>query len=131
VIAASILGYVPVLLYIAFGANGYFIVAIVTGSFYSFCVRNHLRYLKRRLFTNDERELFDRKADKISHVASIGSVLLLTCFMIDPGRLDPVTALVACFLASDIGLLGAFTYFSVTLEKRQGTEDGAGAAFRP
>jgi len=120
VIAASILGYVPILLYAGIGVNGYFIIAIGTGSFYHFCVRNHVRYLKRRLFTLEERELFDRKADKISQVASIGSMLLLACFAIDPARLDPVTALVACFLLSDIGLLGAFTYFYATLDKQQG-----------
>jgi hypothetical protein len=117
VIFASILGYVPVLLYAGFGASGYFIAAIFTGSFYHFCVRNHLRYLKRRLFTLEERELFDRKADKTGQAAAICSMLLLACFMIDPARLDPVTALLACFLLLDVELLGAFTYFFVTLEK--------------
>ena len=124
VIAASILGYVPILLYAGIGVNGYFIIAIGTGSFYYFCTRNHLRYLKRRLFTPEARELFDRKADKISQVASIGSMLLLACFAIDPARLDPVTALVACFLLSDIGLLGAFTYFYATLDKQPSAKYG-------
>jgi hypothetical protein len=124
VLVAFILGYVPLLFYAALGANGYFIVAIFTGSFYYFCVRNHLRYLKRRLFTLEERELFDRKADQIGNVASIGALLLLTCFMVDPTRLNPVTALVGCFLLSDIGLVGAFTYFYIRLEARRGTEDG-------
>jgi hypothetical protein len=126
VLAASVLGYVPVLLYVVLGANGYFIVAIFTGSFYYFCVRNHLRYLKRRLFTLEERELFDRKADKISNVASIGALLLLACFMIDPAKLNPVTALVGCFLLSDIGLLGAFTYFHVRLVKNWNTANSTG-----
>ena len=126
VIAATILGYAPILLYAAIGANGYFLIAIGTGSLYHFCVRNHLRYLKRRLFTLEERELFDRKADKISQTASIGSMLLLACFALDPARLDPVTALIACFLLSDIGLLGAFTYFYVTLDAQRGAREGAG-----
>ena len=127
VIVASILGYVPVLLYAVVKANGYFIIAIVTGSFYHFCVRNHLRYLKRRLFTLEERELFDRKADKISNASSIASMLLLACFVIDPARLDPVVALVTCFLLSDIGLLGGFTYFYLTLDKQCATKDSAEA----
>ena len=130
VIAASILGYVPILLYAAIGVNGYFIIAIGTGSFYHFCVRNHLRYLKRRLFTLEERELFDRKADKASHVSSIGSMLLLACFVVDPARLDPVIALVGCYLLSDIGLLAGLTYFFVTLGTQCGAEDGAGAERR-
>ena len=117
VIIASILGYVPILLYAILGVNGYFTVAIFTGSFYYFCVRNHLRYLKRRLFTLEERELFDRKSDQIGNAASIGALLLLTCFMIDPAKLNPVTALIGCFLLSDIGLLGAFTYFFIRLDK--------------
>lgn len=117
VIIASILGYVPVFLYALVGANGYFIIAIFTGSFYYFCVRNHLRYLKRCLFAPEERELFDRKADQISNIASIGALLLLVCFMVDPARLNPVTALVACFLLSDIGLLGAFTFFFIRIER--------------
>jgi hypothetical protein len=115
---AAMLGYVPVLLYVWFGANGYFIVAIFTGSFYYFCVRNHLRYLKRRLFTLEERELFDRKADQISNIASISALVMLTFFIVDPSRLNPVTALVVCFLLSDIGLIGAFTYFFLKLERQ-------------
>jgi hypothetical protein len=127
VIAATILGYVPILLYVSLGVNGYFIIAIGTGSFYHFCLRNHLRYLKRRLFTLEERELFDRKADKIGHVSSIGSMLLLACFVVDPARLDPVIALVVCYLVSDVGLLAGLTYFFITLDKRYGAQDGAGA----
>ena len=125
VIAATILGYVPILLYTAVGANGYFLIAIVTGSFYHFCVRNHLRWLKRRLFTLEERELFDRQADKTGQAACIGSMLLLACCALDPARLNPVTALVACFLVSDIGLLGAFTYFYVTLDAQRGAREAA------
>lgn len=117
VIVASILGYVPIFLYASIGANGYFIIAIFTGSFYYFCVRNHLRYLKRRIFTPEERELFDRKADQISNLASIGALLLLICFMVDPAQLNPVGALIGCFLLSDIGLLGAYTYFFIRLER--------------
>ena len=120
VIIASVLGYLPILLYAALGANGYFIIAIFTGSFYYFCVRNHLRYLKRRLFTLEERELFDRKADQIDNVASIGALVLLACFMVDPATLNPAAALVGCFLLSDIGLLGAFTYFYVRLDHQCG-----------
>ncbi len=131
VIAASALGYVPVLLYAGLGADGYFIVAIFTGSFYHFCVRNHLRYLKRRLFTLEERELFDRKADKVSHASAICSMLLLACFMIDPAKMNPATALVGCFLLSDIGLLGAFTYFFIRLEKRHGGKNDARSERRP
>ena len=108
VIAATILGYVPILLYAALGADGYFLIAIVTGSFYHFCVRNHLRWLKRRLFTLEERELFDRKADKISQSASIGSMLLLACCALDPARLDPVTALVACFMDTTYAKKGEY-----------------------
>ena len=130
VIAATILGYAPILLYASLGVDGYFIIAIGTGSFYHFCVRNHLRYLKRRLFTLEERELFDRKADKISHVSSIGSMLILACFALDPARLDPVTALVACYLVSDIGLLTGLTYFFFTLDKQRDAKDDAKADFR-
>jgi hypothetical protein len=120
VIAATILGYVPILLYAALGANGYFLIAIVTVSFYHFCVSNHLRYLKRRLFTLEEHELFDRKADKISQLSSIASMLLLACLVVDPARLDPALALVVCYLLSDIGLLAGFTYFFLTLDKECG-----------
>ena len=125
VIAASILGYVPILLYASLGVNGYFIIAIVTGSFYYFCTRNHLRYLKRRLFTPEERELFDRKADKISNVSSIGSLLLVACFALDPSQMNPVIALVACYLLLDIGLLGGFTYFYFRLDRQCVTKASA------
>jgi len=125
VIAASILGYVPILLYVSIGVNGYFIIAIGTGSFYYFCTRNHLRYLKRRLFTPEERELFDRKADKISNASSIGSLLLVACFALDPSQTDPVIALVACYLLLDIGLLAGFTYFYFTLDKQQAAKSGS------
>jgi hypothetical protein len=128
VITATILGYVPILLYAALGANGYFLIAIGTGSFYHFCVRNHLRYLKRRLFTLEERELFDRKADKITQLSSIGSMLLLACLVVDPARLDPVLALVVCYLLSDIGLLAGFTYFFLTLDKECDAKESAEAA---
>ncbi|MDL2279118.1 hypothetical protein LJC15_00445 [Desulfovibrio sp. OttesenSCG-928-G11] len=117
VIAASILGYVPILLYARLGVNAYFIIAIGTGSFYFFCVRNHLRYLKRRLFTLEERELFDRKADKVSQISSIGSLALLACIVVDPARLDPVISLVSCYLLADIGLLSGFTYFYLKLDR--------------
>ncbi|MDR0465903.1 MAG: hypothetical protein LBH94_00945 [Deltaproteobacteria bacterium] len=127
VIAATILGYAPILLYAALGVNGYFIIAIVTGSFYHFCVRNHLRYLKRRLFTLEERELFDRKADKTSNLSSIGAMLFLACFVIEPARLEPAVALVGCYLLSDIGLLTGLTYFFCTLDRPSGAQDGAGA----
>jgi hypothetical protein len=130
VIAATILGYAPILLYAAIGVNGYFIIAMGTGSVYCFCRCNHLRYLKRRLFTQEERELFDRKADETGSVAGLGAMLLLACFALDPARLDPVTALVSCWLLSDIGLLGAFTYFYVTLDKQQGADSNIDATAR-
>jgi hypothetical protein len=125
VIIASILGYVPILLYVSIGVNGYFIIAIGTGSFYYFCIRNHLRYLKRRLFSLEERELFDRKTDKISNASSIGSLLLVACFAVDPARLNPVIALVTCYLLSDIGLLAGFTYFYLTLDRQQATKNAS------
>jgi hypothetical protein len=111
VLAASAIGYVPVLLYLYVGVNAYFVIALFTGSFYYFCIRNHLAYLKRCLFSPEERELFDRKADKIGHVTSILSIGLLALIFIDPATVNPVKALVCCFLLSDIGLLAGFTFF--------------------
>jgi hypothetical protein len=111
VIVATIAAYIPVVLYFLLGVNGYFVVALFTGSLYFFCVRNHLRSLKRRLFTLEERELFDRKADTMARAASIFSLLLLSLIFIDPAALNPVTALISCFFVSDVGLLSGFTYF--------------------
>ena len=129
VIIASILGYVPALLYVHIGADGFYIIAIGTGSFYYFCVRNHLRYLKRRLFTLEERELFDRESDKIGHVASIGSILLLACFAVEPARQDPVIALIIYYLVADFGALTGFTYCYLTLDKQPAVKNNAETEF--
>ena len=56
-------------------------------------------------------------------------MLLLACFVVDPARLDPVIALVGCYLLSDIGLLAGLTYFYITLDTKRGAEDGAGVEF--
>jgi hypothetical protein len=117
VLVSTALAYTPVLLYLHIGVNIYFVIAIFTGSFYFFCVRNHLAYLKRCLFSPEQRELFDRKADKLSHVTRILSMGLLALVFIDPAELNPVKALVFCFFISDIGLLSGFTYFHFVIKK--------------
>ena len=96
--------------------DGYFTVAVFTGTLYFFCVRNQLRSLKRRIFTPEERELFGRKADTMTRAASIFS-LLLSFIFIDPAALNPVTALGGCFFVSDVGLLSGFTYFYCVLNR--------------
>jgi hypothetical protein len=117
VIVATVLAYLPLLLYFQFGVNGYFVLAVFTGSFYFFCIRTHLAYLKRHLFSPEERELFDRRADKIHHCTTILSMSLLALVFINPADLNPVVALAVCFLLSDFGLLIGFTYLRLRLGK--------------
>jgi hypothetical protein len=76
-----------------------------------------LAYLKRCLFSPEQRELFDRKADKLGQVTRILSMGLLALVFIDPAELNPVKALVFCFFISDIGLLSGFTYFHFVMKK--------------
>jgi hypothetical protein len=40
---------------------------------------------------------------------------LLAYVVLEPDRLEPTSALLVCFLLSDIGLLAGFTYFFITL----------------
>lgn len=113
---ATLSAYVPALLYMNIGADGYFMMAVVTGSFYYFCTRNYLAYIKRRIFSPEERELFDRKADKINRLSSIAAIGALLVYSLEPADMDPVTALIVCFVLSDIGLFAGFTYFYCTVE---------------
>jgi hypothetical protein len=113
VILFVLLMYFPILLYIKAGVDVFFTVSLFSGAFYSFVVHNYYRYICRVVWTVEERELLDRRIDKVGSLSNLCGLFILLCVAMDAGEFPPVKYMFLFYLFVDGGLVWMMVWFKI------------------